>query len=60
MDWWRVGHCSRLLFIGFVALALGAFGVVTEWSLLRIYFIQTAAHYLISWLLDIGANRGNG
>ena len=44
-----------------IALALGAFGVVTDkWSLLRIYFIQTAAHYLISWLLDIGADRGNG
>jgi hypothetical protein len=37
-----------------IALALGAFGVVTDrWSLLGVYYYQTAAHYLISWLLDI-------
>ena len=57
----RVGFylfLMALLIIGTlsIALALGAFGLVTDRdSLLLVYFYQCGAHYLISWLLDIEA-----
>ena len=41
-----------------IALALGAFSVVTDRrSLLGVYYFQTGAHYLISWLLDAEIGR---
>jgi hypothetical protein len=41
-----------------IALALGAFGVVTDrWSLLGVYYNQSGAHYFISWLLDVEIGR---
>ena len=37
-----------------MALALGAFGVVTDTSsLLKLYYYQTVVHFFISWLLDV-------
>ena len=43
-----------------MALALGAFGFVTDReSLLLVYYYQTGAHFLISWLLDIEAPSNN-
>jgi hypothetical protein len=43
-----------------IALALGAFGLVTNTeSLLVVYYYQSAAHFLISWLLDIEAPSNN-